>query len=119
MTELTGKCRIMFSLYFNDIGQQWVNDQYQIDEIFSELPDSMKFGVYQDFFDSVGIYTRTEDHYDRMNGYLRGYYGVITDKYGTTKDEEVHNGANGVFETREEARNATRDYVNELFNQRR
>ena len=58
--ELTGKCKEEFEKWQHDCN--WFedfniyNENYRNIEIFYTLIQSMQYGVYVDFFDSVGIY---------------------------------------------------------------
>jgi hypothetical protein len=51
--NLTGKCKVEFEewYYVTQSNNDWV---WELDE-FYDLPESMKFGVFVDFFDSVGL----------------------------------------------------------------
>ena len=66
--------------YFN----QWINKTYQkvcdCDKLisFNDLPFSMQFGVYVDYFDSCGIYIKIEYVIDANYCY---YYPVIYTRY--------------------------------------
>ena len=57
--EITGKCREEFKKWQHDCN--WFedfniyNENYRNIEIFYTLTPSMQYGVYVDFFDSVGI----------------------------------------------------------------
>jgi hypothetical protein len=62
--ELTGKCKKDFEKYLNKLRKHETERNFaDIDMIiesqgyeFYDLLESMKYGVYVDFFDSVGIY---------------------------------------------------------------
>jgi hypothetical protein len=60
--ELTGKCKIDFEKWLRPS----INSDYRFGQAltanFEVLPPSMRYGVYVDFFDSVGIYIEI-DHY--------------------------------------------------------
>ena len=49
--ELTGKAKEQFEEYFYSLKDRYFNSV----EMFYKASDSMKWGVYVDFFDSVGV----------------------------------------------------------------
>ena len=57
--KLTDKCKVDFEKWQKD--EDWFENSSMFDidytnlELFNELPNSLKYGVYVDFFDSVGI----------------------------------------------------------------
>jgi len=52
--ELTGKCKAEFEKwYFKRYGV--LPEDFSNEATFWELDDNMKFGVFQDYFDSVGV----------------------------------------------------------------
>ena len=66
--ELTGKCRKEFEGYLNKLRKHETERKFaDIDMIiesqgydFDDLPDSMKYGVLVDYFDSVKIFIQIE-----------------------------------------------------------
>ena len=61
--ELTGKCKVDFEKWFtrNDNHKGFDEHQVALDvkyrlKVFYQLYDSMQYGVYVDFFDSVGVF---------------------------------------------------------------
>jgi hypothetical protein len=98
--ELTGKCEVDFWKWF---GIKSRKDQYWYAAYnkFDLLPESMQYGVYEDFFDSVGINT-----------------GVVKNHEGTFNNWAGHRlkGAMKSKETRPEARTAAIEKANELYN---
>ena len=107
--ELTGECAKAFERWYrNPLGTdepRWTNwngtDLYSI-ETFHRLDESMQYGVYVDFFDSVGIeciaYKRRESYSFEA--------GLHFDKNTTI----------GYRDTLHEARTAAIDKANEIFN---
>ena len=75
--KLTDKCKKDFEWYYDvlDIPHYYINVEFKI------LPESMQYGVYVDFFDSLGfnIWTYTSDkkmfYYALLTSgrYLRSY----------------------------------------------
>ena len=97
--KLTGKCKEDF--------EKWVYIKYELNNIlelrkFNDYPESMQYGVYVDFFDSVGIYMSINpienDAYERM-------YQVYEDENHIIS-----------CETRQEARTAAIEKENEIHN---
>ena len=107
--ELTGAAKEAFEKWYNHkynsvvIG---VFDRIPLDKYYL-LPDSMKWGVYVDWFDSVGlIIDMTYSQYE-VNGF---WFGVFKGKYY----EFVEFDSNDV--TRHEARTEAIKKGDELFN---
>lgn len=103
--KLTGKAKELF--------EKWFNTHHVYEHLclatFQELPASMQYGVYQDWADSLGIRLDVTVCYDNMLHYIRGFEVKVN-------EEELFQ-SNDVFETRQEARNAAIDKLNELINQ--
>ena len=103
--ELTGKAKERFKM--------WLFRQLQTDEImenilelefFETFPDSMKWGVYVDFFDSIGFNVGINK------------YGLSDDfMWFVVKDDLVFREFSN---TREEARTAAIEKANEIVNNR-
>jgi hypothetical protein len=100
--------------------EEWYNENYEFVEMpsiddsfcintFYELPEAMQWGVYQDFADSIGVRITIAVFYDQMLKYTRGYELRVND--------ELVFDSGDVFETRQEARNAAIEKLNELINQ--
>ena len=91
--ELTDKCKEAF--------EKWNSENNYGAYKFEDFNDSMKYGVYVDFFDSVGIPISQSTQIDRLRLYSSfSIKGVI----------EMH-------KTRNEARKAAIQKANEIFNQ--
>jgi hypothetical protein len=98
--ELTGKCKEDFEkwyeLNYEAIGLRSIDDEFYLAG-FYELPETMQYGVYVDFFDSVEIY---------MEIIKDGVYfeSFVNDEWLNTP------------KTRSEARTAAIEKANELYN---
>jgi hypothetical protein len=106
--KLTGKCREDFEKYFilnlyqDRIQHTAFSHRYDILEAFYTQPQSMQYGVYVDFFDSVGINIEiTNDNKD-----IKTFWVDINAK--ETDDVELN--------SRPEARTAAVEKANELRN---
>lgn len=116
--ELTGKCKedfkkwyrnsveLPFGWNFNPSGGITVCPELRD---FMNLPPSMQYGVYVDFFDSVGIHLEIElkwpDPYP---------WGV---NYTINGTKWLPCGIPNHFETRDEARQKAIEKANEIYNQ--
>tara|TARA_R110000851_G_scaffold5048_3_gene21072 strand:+ start:461 stop:772 length:312 start_codon:yes stop_codon:yes gene_type:complete len=102
--ELTGKCKEDFKNYLlNDITDFSYKYNY-----FINLQDSMQYGVYVDFFDSVGIYVM-----DKHNEVARRFYYDISTK---PMSNDITSECNL---TRPQARAAAIEKANEIYNSKR
>jgi len=104
--RLTGKCKVDF--------EKWrisKKDSYLKHCFFEELMPSMRYGVYLDFFDSVGMMIELQLHVNpTMQG---GSFKCI--RPAIFSDGRFHNvGAS--FGTRERARAASIKKANEIYN---
>ena len=105
--ELTGKCKEDFEkwfiLDFNNRIPAYLETKYAHEDLkeFSTFNDSMQYGVYVDFFDSVGI--RLECIYDSYSS-NEWYVGIncISQK--------------GSFKLRTDARTEAIKKANEIYN---
>ena len=102
--KLTGKCKADFEKwlckehnYTDDEGIPYANDFY-------ELPNSMQYGVYVDYFDSVGIIIEiTTDHKK-----IPTFWVDINNKQ--VDDIELN--------TRQESRTKAIEKANEIYNEK-
>lgn len=113
---ITGKCKTDFEKWRLNIHQkEWVEKpdskggyEYYGYSIFKELPFSMQYGVMVDFFDSVGIYSRSgrnrmdmpkENYYwfVRYKSHLPVYLDMVDD-LDTARTEEI-NKSNEIYNT--------------------
>tara|TARA_R110000782_G_scaffold387_1_gene1250 strand:- start:47 stop:373 length:327 start_codon:yes stop_codon:yes gene_type:complete len=106
--ELTGKCKQDFKKWqqdcdwFQDISIY--NENYSNIEIFYTLNKSMQYGVYVDFFDSVGSYIS-------VSGLVLSKT-YICDISVISNVEHYYDG----FSTRAEARSKAIEKANEIYN---
>ena len=110
--ELTGKCKIEFEKWFNEQVKDSVYD-VKVLSLFGGLYDSMKHGVFVDFFDSVGVNISVECVFDRMLGYTRGYqiqvYQEGNQPITVFKDGDC-------FDNRKETQTKAIEKANEIYN---
>ena len=90
---LTGKCREDFnnwyrSKYYTKSKMQGIKVKHinPITEVkgFELLPISMQYGVYVDFFDSVGLELVCFKYNNEFNSFVNGYEG---ESYSSTRNE--------------------------------
>jgi len=104
---MKGKCKEEFDkwygLNYEAISLRSIDDYFYIDG-FYELPDSMQYGVIEDFFDSVGIVINIvkTQNFD---------WRYITDLDGGEYFDEY-------FKTRKEARKQAIEKATEIYNNR-
>jgi hypothetical protein len=98
--KLTGKCKEDFEKWYFD------NDKNVYIDLksFYSLDESMQYGVYVDFFDSVGVHVevKVKSSFQKFN------YGIHD------KNEWIVSSA--FIKTRQEARTAAIEKANELYN---
>lgn len=104
--KLSGNCKKQFEKWYYE---KMIYSKWWSEDTFYSLPESMQWGVYQDFADSIGVRIDIVVFYDRMLGYVRGYEVKVNDM------DIFKNG--DCFETRQEARNAAIEKLNEIINQ--
>ena len=100
--KLTGKCKEEFEKWYDlsDITTHW--------RVWEFMCDSMQYGVYVDFFDSVGIQVSNRPYFDTFEWRV-DMIDHEKKKVNTNSDTEL---------TRHEARTAAIEKANELFNER-
>ena len=92
--ELTGKCKEEFEkCYLKGVHNEENYHRHVITSFYSKS-ESMQYGVYVDFFDSVGIDSSSFSHYEFYKCNLK----------------------DTLFKTRLEARTAAIEKANEIFN---
>jgi hypothetical protein len=120
--ELTDKCLADFNEWIlinnkdifklSDIGYQSTVDTVTL---FRYLTESMKYGVYVDFFDSVGIHFDSCHNYRLINEsdevLILGYYYELNALPNIHVIEEIED-----YKTRPEARIAAIEKANEIYN---
>ena len=103
--KLTGKCKEAFEKWYIETRYKGENNRLSIFYclVFHHKPDSEKYGVYVDFFDSVGIVLNST-----------GVFPIDIYGFGYS----VNLNSNSIhFKTRPEARKAAIEKANEIFNQ--
>lgn len=102
---MKGKCKELFEKWYYKkmIYSKWWNE-----DVFYKLPESMQWGVIQDFADSLGYEVST--------------FLALSDlsKYGwdiTIHEKDMVAFRATYFKTRQEARNAAIEKLNEIINQ--
>lgn len=107
--EVTKKCKETFEKYLTK--ESILEDNHRFNPgIFNRLPESMKYGVLVDFFDSVGIYI-TEGSGRFMSERAHYFYWVIKVKGEKGQHEEMD-----INTTRKEARENSIEKANKLYN---
>ena len=108
--RLTGKCKEDFCYWWvgNPKKIKGVSEAYYNGEKFESLPYSMQYGVYLDFFDSVGIRIVIDIDFENE----------VYDKFALYIEYKKHSfcsyGMN--FKTRQEARTEGIEKANEIYN---
>tara|TARA_R110000851_G_scaffold297670_1_gene452984 strand:- start:205 stop:519 length:315 start_codon:yes stop_codon:yes gene_type:complete len=102
--ELTGKAKEQFEKwylerYFKKLIPLSMQEKFAILDSFDEIYNAMKWGVYQDFADSLGVEIYAE------KSLCREGFVSLTDSYPC-----------GYFNTRNEARSDAINKLNELLN---
>ena len=106
--KLTGKCKEDFEKWFRE--QQVLKlDSSYTEVVFILLSDSMKYGVYVDWFDSVGINVN-------VGGKIGGSWNLLflIEIYDSHR-EIVYDYK--LFKTRQEARDKAIEKANEIRNE--
>lgn len=101
---LTGKCKESFDKWY------WTNPEYAIHP-FLTIPDSMKYGVLIDFFDSVGL--EIQIYVGEFGGWCIVIYNEKTEKYLSLKDNLEDDW---LGESRQEAWKKSIEKANEIYN---
>ena len=104
--KLTGEAKGMFTDFFYSKMMLEGHSDFRFLAQFSKLPESMQWGVYQDWADSVGYHIETYIWYcmdDKNN-----YYGA----------EVRYQDISDFNKTRQEARNAAIEKLNEIINEK-
>jgi hypothetical protein len=113
--KLTGKAKEAFEKWVKSdcpiLLEQFYNDIRLIgfDSWFEDFPNSMKFGVYVDFFDSVGIYIDI----------VVTAYGFEVSIWEKNKSGDCHPLSEAYdFTTRHEARTKAIEKAQQILNER-
>ena len=104
--KLTGKCKSDFEKWLEKTHQVLITDECLNHLFFDELTDSMQYGVYVDFFDSVGIFCEDRRYTDVNMAWVVKYpnFDGIQDRF------------DGLTKTRQEARTKAIEKANEIYN---
>ena len=114
--KLTGKAKEDFEkwyeLNYEAIVLRSIDDEFYLDG-FYELPESFKYGVYVDWFGSVGIILDPQpvldyddSKYTKVNNWL----------CNVTKLNDTESWDMNTYETRPEARTKAIEKANEIYN---
>lgn len=105
--KLTGKCKEDFEMWYSYHIYSETHHVFGI-LLFYKLPFSMQYGVYVDFFDSVGV-TISNDSCEFTNEFEAVFYQFNT----------CVNGVNyGWKMSRHEARTKAIEKANEIYNEK-
>jgi hypothetical protein len=109
--ELTGKCKEDFEKWLRpDILSEHRYSEL-ITNCFSQFPESMQYGVYVDFFDSVGVYIQLTPYFDSVTEVVLWFF-TLEDKRCVHLNSHLENKA----KTRPEARMLAIEKANEIYN---
>lgn len=114
---LTGKAKQHFETWMKN-NQGYIYPDTPLikvrDDVFLNIeftPESMQYGMYVEWFDSVGIYVKIQPNKSIVNNYTVEYISdIFTDKK-VFDTREV-----GVYKTRNEAAKAAILKANEIYN---
>ena len=104
---LTGKCKEDFEKWYENTYREY--DCYQVMDWF-EYPFEFQYGVYVDFFDSVGYCIEISIDYTRKD-YGKPLYQWEVNDWNTTGF-----GHKDLVRHRQEARKSAIEKANELYN---
>ncbi len=113
--KLTRKCKEDFEKWFIENPEFWKSRRVQADLIdwFNDLDESMQYGVYVDFFDSIGIYISdmVDCYHSSRNKpqFSTSGFSMCVEGNGFCKDIDDLN-------TRQEAREQAILKANEIYN---
>ena len=116
---LTGKAKKRFELWWDMQPNSYVQIKYDKSYLYlvygntvlvrlDSIPESMLWGLYQDWANSMNICLFVKQDFDGHLNYLRGYIPFVG-------GEAIYKN-NDCFETNSEARKAAIDRLNELIN---
>lgn len=107
--KLTGKCKSEF--------EKWLHNHFIDNPIptysqswnFYGLPEAMQWGIIQDWADSLGFMIKAEHQYTHSENFM---YEVLAVVFGISEYRS------GIFKTRQEARTAAIEKLNEIINEK-
>jgi regulation of enolase protein 1 (concanavalin A-like superfamily) len=112
--KLTGKCKEDFEKWYDMeylFGLHHIL-KFTLDDFYSLPLKALQYGVYVDFFDSVGIMLSIENYHNKKSGI---YYEV-----GWTINTREWNVMNDIqFKTRQEAQTKAIEKANKIYNETR
>ncbi len=113
--KLTGKCKTDFEKWFllSDFRESFSeNANLELGEVitkaFYSFPHPMQYGVFVDFFDSVGTFISI-DPFLKDDDVLEFYWVFVNDHFARTDSCEE-------YKTRHEAREQAINKANEIYN---
>ena len=120
--ELTGKCKEEFEGYLNKLRKHETERKFaDIDMIiesqgydFDDLPDSMKYGVLVDYFDSVDLPITIGVYTIRINEAKDWCFQIVGNKHS---NQNKLISFERFYNKRPEARSAAIEKANELRNE--
>ena len=108
--ELTGKCKEEFEKWFLECYKTMRWSSWN--EFFNDSSDAMRFGVFQQYFDSVGLNVSVDIYHDFANECYGDFY-----EWDVSVTENFHKEVDyGYEDTRQEAQLASIEKANELRN---
>jgi len=114
--KLTDKCKIDFEKWLYNLKYSEPAKFNNYYNNFKDTPESMQYGVYVDFFDSVGIILDVQpvlnynhDNYTDVNYWISSVFQL------NVSDEDYNNGQ---FETRQKGRELTITEANKIYNEK-
>ncbi|MCG9970972.1 hypothetical protein [Christiangramia crocea] len=111
--ELKGRCREDFKQFL--FKELWVKQDFDKHEVtFKDMPFSMQWGIYLDFFDSLDkdMYIALYPNYHCNKGLIGFTWGISC---GYFPEEENYFGEDV---SREEAQKACLEKANEIYNEK-
>jgi hypothetical protein len=102
--KLTGKAKGMFTDFLYSKMMLEGHSDFRFLAQFSKSPESMQWGVYQDWADSLGLELYVDKNIPNSFGW--GIFDLIKEING------------GYLSTRQEARNAALEKLNEIINEK-
>tara|TARA_R110000851_G_scaffold50227_3_gene120142 strand:+ start:177 stop:539 length:363 start_codon:yes stop_codon:yes gene_type:complete len=116
--ELTGKCKEEFEKWFSKTYSYHGNqstpplEKVPYDDIgFYNYNSSMKYGVYVDFFDSVGMHIQLTPYFDSVKKVMLWFF-TLENKRCVHLNSHLENKD----KTRPEARASAIEKANEIYN---
>jgi len=109
--KLTGKAKEQFEKWFKFKWREKGSASIGLAKFYS-LPNSMQWGVYEDWADSIGVELEVNRYQDMDTEEYDGYSHYV--QYYSIEDPDSEYAIN---KTRQEARNAAIEKLNQLINE--